>query len=334
MSDSAIVRIPRSSANDNYALVVKLHVKSGQAVKSGDLLAEIESTKTQIEIHAPVSGPIQLLCQEGDRLAVGSSMAHIGNPPAETPQTVHGGHCTLKAHKLMSQNNINAEVFAHLSRVRVEHVQNFIADQLHFPLAESNTKKLEVEKIVGNSALPYQSSVSILVQVEGLNEHIVKCGLLISVPDLLLFHASRILKSFPRLNGFYQQGPRSYRHVNLGVTLNMLDLGLKVVTLYHADKLSLEQVGAQVKELQLRYVRKELSPQELSGATFTLTSLYHLDVQHFIPLLPQRQAAILGVGAPQESGAIELTLSFDHRQTDGLEAAEFLRALRQASAGT
>lgn len=330
MSESAIVRIPRSSANDNYALITRLYAQSGQMLKAGELIAEIETTKTQIEIHAPVAGPLRLLCQEGDRLMVGAAMAHIGQPAAEI--LTEAGRFTLKARKLMRQHHLSEESFAHLARVKEEHVQQYVREKLYYPLAETHHKKVEVEQILANPALPYQSVTSLTLKTAPLDEFIQQCGLQISIPDLLLFHVSRLLKSYPRLNGFYQQGPQGYRQVNLGMTLNMQGLGLKIVTIRNADQLSLKDLAAQIKELQLRYLRQELTPQELSGASFTLTSLFHLGVTHFVPLLPPQQAAILAVSAPQDTGTIEITLSFDHRQTDGMEAADFLNALRLASA--
>lgn len=332
MSESAIIRIPRSSANDNYALITRLYAQSGQMLKAGELIAEIESTKTQVEIHAPVAGPLRLLCQEGDRLVVGAVMAHIGQPAAETLTVTEAGRFTLKARKLMRQHHLQEETFAHLARVKAEHVQHYIQEKLYYTLPENNSKRVEVEQILANSALPYQSSTSLKLNTAPMNEFITRSGLQISIPDLLLFHLSRLLKSYPRLNGFYQQGAQSYRQVNLGMTLNMQSLGLKIVTIRNAEQLSLQDLAGQIKELQLRYLRQELTPLELSGATFTLTSLFHLGVNHFVPLLPPQQAAILGVSSPQDTGTIEITLSFDHRQTDGIEAAEFLNALKAASA--
>ncbi len=259
-------------------------------------------------------------------------MAHIGQPAVETLSVTEAGRFTLKARKIMRQHHLSEETFADLARVKAEHVQQFIHANLYYAIPESNSKKFEVEQILANPALPFQSVTSLTLKTAPMDEFIQQSGLQISIPDLLLFHLSRLLKSFPRLNGFYQQGPKSYRHVNLGMTLNIQDLGLKIVTIRNAEQLSLQDLAAQIKELQLRYLRGELTPQELSGASFTLTSLYHLGVNHFVPLLPPQQAAILGVGAPQDAGTFEVTLSFDHRQIDGLEAAEFLNALKLASA--
>lgn len=331
MSESAIVRIPRLNANDNYATVTRLHAHSGQVLKAGDIIAEIETSKTQVEIPAPIAGPLRLLCLEGDRLLVGAALAHIGHPATATPAGGEAGRFTLKARKLLRQHQLSEDAFADIPRVKEAHVLEYVSKNLYYPLPESRTKRTEVEKIAANRALHYQSSTSVTVDTAPLNKFITQSGLQLSIPDLLLFHLSRLLKSYPKFNGFYDEGPKSYRRVNLGVALNMQDLGLKIATLRNADQLSLQELAAQIKELQLRYLRQELAPGELSDASFTLTSLYHLGVSHFVPLLPSRHAAILGVGAPLATGELELTLSFDHRQADGMEAAEFLNALKAAS---
>jgi|GEM_PF-5571912 len=331
MSESAIVRIPRLNANDNYATITRVHAQSGQVLKTGDLIAEIETSKTQIEIHAPVAGPVRLLCQEGDRLPVGAPLAHLGDPAPELASVTKAGRFTLKARKLLRLHQISEDEFAHLTRVREEHVLQYISQHLYYPLIETRTKSVEVVKIAANRALHYQSSASVILDAAALNKFITGSGLQLSIPDLLLFQLSRLLKTYPKFNGFYEQGPKSYRDVNLGIALNMQDLGLKIATLRNADQLSLPELAAQIKELQLRYLREDLSVRELSSASFTLTSLYHLGVSHFVPLLPLQQAAILGVGAPLATGELELTLSFDHRQIDGMEAAEFLNALKAVS---
>jgi pyruvate dehydrogenase E2 component (dihydrolipoamide acetyltransferase) len=83
-----------------------------------------------------------------------------------------------------------------------------------------------------------------------------------------------------------------------------------------------------VRELSLRYMRDELTTTELSGGTFTITDLSGHGVVQFMPVLNERQAAILGICAARPGAHTrDIVLGFDHRMSDGMRAAAFLRRL-------
>ncbi|MBU2652677.1 MAG: 2-oxo acid dehydrogenase subunit E2, partial [Bacteroidetes bacterium] len=82
----------------------------------------------------------------------------------------------------------------------------------------------------------------------------------------------------------------------------------------------------------LEYHEGSLPAAALQDGTFTVTDLSGEDVFSFRPVINHRQSAILGVGAEQPLGGervFQLSLTFDHRLTEGREAARFLRALRE-----
>jgi pyruvate/2-oxoglutarate dehydrogenase complex dihydrolipoamide acyltransferase (E2) component len=91
---------------------------------------------------------------------------------------------------------------------------------------------------------------------------------------------------------------------------------------------SLREIARAVRELTLRYLREELTIDDVTGGTFTITDLSGEGVVHFVPVLNERQSAILGLCAPRRDGSRELVLTFDHRLSDGMRAARFLAALR------
>ena len=69
---------------------------------------------------------------------------------------------------------------------------------------------------------------------------------------------------------------------------------------------------------------------DVIGGTFTVTDLSSYGVTHFIPVLNDRQAAILGICAERPgTGHQDLVLCFDHRMSEGMRAADFLGALRE-----
>ncbi len=109
-----------------------------------------------------------------------------------------------------------------------------------------------------------------------------------------------------------------------------LGKSLRVPVVPDTDKLSHADVARAVRDLSLRYLRSELTSANVADGTFTITDLSGQGVVHFIPVLNARQSAILGICAERPgAGYRELVLTFDHRMTDGMQAAAFLRRLRE-----
>jgi pyruvate/2-oxoglutarate dehydrogenase complex dihydrolipoamide acyltransferase (E2) component len=100
-----------------------------------------------------------------------------------------------------------------------------------------------------------------------------------------------------------------------------------------ADKQTRRDVARAVRDLTLRYLRGELAIDDVTGGTFTITDLSGEGVVHFVPLLNERQSAILGICSARNDGSRELVLTFDHRLSDGMRAARFLAALRERLEG-
>jgi 2-oxoglutarate dehydrogenase E2 component (dihydrolipoamide succinyltransferase) len=151
----------------------------------------------------------------------------------------------------------------------------------------------------------------------------------ISALELALYEIARLLPEWPELNGFYADG-RAWAHetVAIGFAVN-LGRSLRVPIVKNASNASLRDVARAVRDLTLRYMRQELTIDDLTGGTFTITDLSGEGVVSFVPVLNERQAAILGLCAARSDGSRDLVLTFDHRLSDGMRAARFLAALRK-----
>jgi pyruvate/2-oxoglutarate dehydrogenase complex dihydrolipoamide acyltransferase (E2) component len=151
-----------------------------------------------------------------------------------------------------------------------------------------------------------------------------------SLQPLVLYETARLLARFPNLTAWCEEGHvYHYDAVDLGVAFD-LGRGLKVVTFRDAATLSAMELFEKTIDVGLRYLDNRLEPAELGGSTFTVTDLSGFDVLHFRPLINGRQSAILGVGgdAAQLGHPMTLSLTFDHRVSNGRESAEFLGALK------
>ncbi|MCH7625076.1 MAG: 2-oxo acid dehydrogenase subunit E2 [Chloroflexi bacterium] len=157
--------------------------------------------------------------------------------------------------------------------------------------------------------------------------------------DLIVKAVAAALKENPRLNAtLVNDEIRLMRDVNVGVAMAVPD-GLLVPVVGNADEKDLLTVAKEVRELADRCRKGELSLDDMSGASFTITSLANYDIDAFTPIIDPPQVAILGVGRVVEKPAVVdgriavrsmmyLSLAFDHRALDGVPAGEFLRAVK------
>jgi len=151
-----------------------------------------------------------------------------------------------------------------------------------------------------------------------------------NIQPLVLFETARLLRQYPRLTAYYQDGEiHFYDAIDLGVAFD-LGKGLKVVTFPQADTLTPQQCFEKTIDVGLRYLDNTIEPAELTGSTFTITDLSGFDILHFHPLINGRQAAIMGIGGDgsQPGHPMSINLVFDHRVTNGREVATFLGELR------
>jgi pyruvate dehydrogenase E2 component (dihydrolipoamide acetyltransferase) len=160
-----------------------------------------------------------------------------------------------------------------------------------------------------------------------------------SVTELLVLAVSRTLTDHPRLNGRYAGGELEvHDDVNVRVAV-ATDEGLVAPVIAKADTLSLRELVPKVKNLVRRARDHELSPEELSGGTFTISNLGMMGIDSFDAIINTPEAAILAVGrvrtvpewrdggwAPRR--VISATLSVDHRAADGADGARFLADLQ------
>ena len=150
------------------------------------------------------------------------------------------------------------------------------------------------------------------------------------------------LREFPMLNATLE-GDRLTVHeeVNLGIAVSLGEEGLIVPVVKNAHELSHEGLATRIKDLAQRARSKKLTPDEVSGGTFTITNPGAFGALLATPIINQPQVAILDLEAVTkrpvvvngDSIAIRpmtyLCMSWDHRALDGALAARFLSSVRR-----
>lgn len=160
-----------------------------------------------------------------------------------------------------------------------------------------------------------------------------------SFNDLILWACAKTLRDFPSLNAtFTGQGIELLSDINIGMAV-ALEEGLVVPVIRNADRLSLEQLARQSRELAEKAQKKKLFPLDYEGGTFTVSNLGMFGVDSFVAIINPPQCAILAVGqvaprvVPHGEGiavrsVMTMTLSADHRIADGVAAARFLQEVK------
>ena len=162
----------------------------------------------------------------------------------------------------------------------------------------------------------------------------------ITLGDIILYAVSRTLLNHPDLNAnmLDDNNIRLFNHVNLGVAVDT-PRGLMVPTIRHADEMSLLEISKAVKQLAAECRDGAISPDKLSGGSFTVSNLGNMGVESFTPVINPPQTGILGVcgtidrvrkgkdGGIELYPAMGLSLTYDHRAVDGTPAAKFQKEL-------
>jgi pyruvate dehydrogenase E2 component (dihydrolipoamide acetyltransferase) len=152
---------------------------------------------------------------------------------------------------------------------------------------------------------------------------------------------AKALERHPMMNSSIEGDElTTYSDVNVCVAINT-DQGLVAPTIVNANTKSLKEINDEVVMLADKAKANQLTVEDLTGGTFTITNLGAYDIDSFAPVINPPQCGILGLGKiaykPYASGEqistrplTVLTLVFDHRIIDGLPAAKFLQDVKRS----
>ncbi|MGH2343961.1 MAG: 2-oxo acid dehydrogenase subunit E2, partial [Chloroflexota bacterium] len=172
-----------------------------------------------------------------------------------------------------------------------------------------------------------------------LNEQ-AEGGFKVSVNDLVVKACAWALQKHPELNSTYRDGKLlMFERINISVAM-ATDEGLVSPVLPDADHKSLGQIARETRALVERARAGKLRMEDYADGTFTISNLGMFDVENFIAIINPPQAAILAVGSVRQVPVVrdgqlavgeimKVTLSADHRATDGAGGARFLADLRR-----
>jgi len=367
--------MPSLGADMESGVLVEWLKKPGDRVLRGDIIAVVETQKGAIEIEVFQTGTIEtLLAEPGQKLAVGAPMAFIRAegekalgpvaapprvPPAApkpapaivspvmVPPPGVGLRISPAARRRAAELGVTveklrgsgpggavtlADVEAAAKVAAAPSPAKTMRDVIAAAMARSNR---EIPHYYLSQTLDLEPALAWLVAENAKRP----------VPERMLYGAlllravARALHDHPDFNGVWLDGEfHPSERVHLGVAIALRQGGLIAPAIHDADRLSLSELMAALRDLVNRARKGGLRSSELSDPTITVTSLGEEGTETVFPVIYPPQVAIVGFGAVQQrpwivAGQVQprrvivASLAGDHRVSDGHRGARFLTAV-------
>ena len=309
-------------------------VSEGQEIAEDDPLVEIATDKTTVEIPSPAAGTVtKILVGEGEVVPVGTVLVVIGGDGAavpEAPRAVPDG----KARATPLVRRLAQELGVDLGSIQGTGPQGRITEQDVRGGAAPREGRREPIRGIKRQMFEHLTKAHAVPTVTWVEEcDFTSVDLKLLVP-LVLKACAEMLREFPELNARVEDGELVYLdRYDIGVAVQT-EQGLVVPVVRGCDARPLDDLDADVRRLAQAAGAGALSPEELRGGTFTVTSAGRSAGLFVTPLLNDPEVAILGVHRIEDSAVVRdgeivvrrmgnVSVTFDHRVIDGKRAADF-----------
>jgi pyruvate dehydrogenase E2 component (dihydrolipoamide acetyltransferase) len=364
------VVMPRLSLTMKTGTVVQWFKKENETVQKGEPLVEVLSEKVTYDVEAPASGVLRkILAEEGSDVPVDRAIGLIGaadepiSQDAAEPEPAQERVATTsqlqKSEKSSERvlaspaaKRLAKELNVGLGQVKgtgpegrvVEDDVRLFAEQLGAkPRVQEiipmiGVRKTTAERLSFSARTAPHSTV--IMEVDMSNAARIHLETRLSYTEMLVKAVASALHEHRMMNATLDGDKiKVFEDVNVGVAV-AAEKGLVVPVIRNADKKSLTEIASVLPALVEKARQGELTKDDMSGGTFTITNLGMFGVDVFIPIINPPETAILGVGRVVEkplavNGQVtvrpmmQLSLAYDHRVVDGAPAAQFLQTVKK-----
>jgi pyruvate dehydrogenase E2 component (dihydrolipoamide acetyltransferase) len=162
----------------------------------------------------------------------------------------------------------------------------------------------------------------------------------VSFNDIVIKAVALALAEHPEVNAHWLNDKiRHFNRIHVAMAVAVED-GLITPVLFDADRMTLWEISEKARDLAKRARERKLTPEEYTGATFTVSNLGMFGIDQFTAIINPPEAGILAIGSVEEKpvvidGQLEVrqrmrvTMSCDHRAVDGATGAKFLQTVRR-----
>jgi pyruvate dehydrogenase E2 component (dihydrolipoamide acetyltransferase) len=351
---AADVIMPMLGLAQDTGKVVRWLKSDGDVVAKGEPLLEIETDKVTVEIESPAAGTLNGVCAvEGAEVAVGSVIAVVlgdGEEPsiAERSASPDRAAASPKARRLARELGVDLTALTGSGPGGAVVAGDIVSPNESPSAPDRGVPVGAVWRVMASRTLQSWREVPQFVLWRDVDVSALE-GLLaaarsrpggqeVTVTDLLVRASADALARHPNVNSSWNDETIvTAEHVNVAIAVATND-GLIAPVIHDADKLDLEAVSAQRRELVAAARAGRLRPADLQDGTFTVSNLGMYAVDGFQAIVNAPQAAILAVGRIGKRPVVAndevvvramamFSVSFDHRVVDGARGAEFLETL-------
>ncbi|WP_455275329.1 dihydrolipoamide acetyltransferase family protein [Ralstonia thomasii] len=360
--------LPALGADMDEGTLLEWRIKPGDAVKKGQIIAVVDTSKAAIDVESWHEGTVaELLVVPGTKIPVGALMATFLEP-GEAPgavmrlpkePTAAGAQAGPSRRRRISPA---ARKAAHEHGIDVENITGSgpdgaitLADVEHATQSRGavpGDRSAEIRKAIAAAMtrskheIPHYyvaEMIPLVALLAWLARENAKRPLAERLlPAVMLIKAVALsLKQFPEFNGFFRDGAfEAAAAVHVGVAISLRQGGLMAPALLDADTKSLTQLMQELTDLVKRCRGGSLKSSEMSAPTVTVTNLGDQGAAQVFGIIYPPQVALVGFGRITEQPwaengglkvvpAVTASLSADHRVSDGHRGALFLTELRE-----
>lgn len=312
----------------------------GAADMSAPATEEVKSAAPAEVVKAEVTATVETTAVAGEKSAISPRAKKLaeraGVDAALATPTGPNGRIIERDVRALMENPAVATATTTVSTVSAEEYKDVKFSGIRKAISKTMHASLStMAQLTHNSTFDASVILSLRKQLKNMGGEYAG----VTLGDIVLFAVSRTLLKFPDLNAHMldDSSIRLFSHVNLGVAVDT-PRGLMVPTIFHADEKSLLEISKEVKELAAQCREGNISPDKLTGGSFTVSNLGSLGIETFTPVINPPQTGILGVCKAVDRvrkgdagieiyPAMGLSLTYDHRAIDGSPASRFLKEL-------
>lgn len=355
-------KLPSLGADMDEGTLLTWHIKPGDSVERGQVVAVVDTSKAAVDVEVWNSGVVlELRVQPGEKIPVGTVLATLLEPgekaPAET--TAKRRAVSPSARKRAKELGVDpdtvrgtgAQGAVTLADIEAAAQAPATAPATAAPVAAPPDRQKDMRRAIaaamGRSKreIPHyylSETVSMDTALAWLEQH--NAGLAITerilIAVLQLKAVALALQRIPQLNGFYQEGEfRPATAVHAGVAIALRGGGLVAPAIHDVQSKPLAQLMQELTDLVKRARAGSLRSSEMSDPTITVTNLGDQGVESVWGVIYPPQVALVGFGRITErpwvlagkvraARLVTATLAADHRVSDGHQGALFLAELR------
>lgn len=369
---AGVVKELRVKLGDKVSMGSVVLVLEESAGAATTVSAATPTASAPAQTQAPARPPEAMPPKPAPALAPSPSAAQsaASSASASTAGHVHASPAIRAFARELGVDLTKVKGTALKGRITKEDVQGFVKTELAKPkgaasggafafpemphvdftkFGEIETRALSrIKKLSGNNLarnwvmIPHvtQQDEADITEVEAFrvktNEENAKSGIKVTMLAFLIKASVAALKKFPEFNASLEPGGENLilkKYYNIGFAADTPN-GLVVPVIKAADRKSVLEIAKEMTELSLKAREGKLSPAEMSGGCFSISSLGGIGGTFFTPIINAPEVAILGVSKaamkPIWNGKefeprliLPLSLSYDHRVVDGAAGARF-----------